>query len=272
MKILKTLAFLSLTLILHSGITATFAQCTWTGNTNTDWFTASNWVGGVLPLEADDIIIPGARSNFPDLTANRKMKSLTIESGGSITFSSGTATVNDGAVNNSGAIIVNGGTLFIQDGTGGILSNSGTITLSSGKIEVSSAATNLSGANFNQSGGTFKASNLTVAASSGVTFSTGTMAFESDITNSGTVTSSSGTLTLNGFIVNQTGSVFTVNGGDVEVKQEPSTSAGTINVISGNLFFNGKDLQNLSGGTLTQTGGTLRLDRLTNDGQVTASS
>jgi len=39
MKFRKTLAYLSLNLILLSGITATFAQSTWSGNTNTDWNT-----------------------------------------------------------------------------------------------------------------------------------------------------------------------------------------------------------------------------------------
>ncbi len=49
MKTLKTLAFLSLTLILLSGISATFAQTIWTGNTNTDWSTASNWSPSFAP-------------------------------------------------------------------------------------------------------------------------------------------------------------------------------------------------------------------------------
>jgi hypothetical protein len=272
MRFYRTLALFVLILTLLTCITTTLAQRLWTGNTNTDWGTASNWSPAFLPGDDEDIIIPGVRPNYPILLVGRKMKSLTIESGGTITFTGGTTTVDVGAVNNSGTIIVNGGTLDIKDGTVGTLSNSGTITLSRGQLKVASLATNLAGANFNHSGGTFEANNLTVNASSNVTFSTGTMAFNSDITNSGTVTSSSGTLTLNGLIANQSGAIFTVNGGDVEVKQEPSTNEGTINVMTGNLFFNSKDLQNLSGGTLAQTGGTLQLDHLYNDGQVTASA
>jgi len=269
MRFYRTLALSVFLLVLLTSVTTTLAQRTWTGNTNTDWGNASNWSPVSIPADADDIIIPGSKSHYPVLLVNRKMRSITIESGASITFTGGTATVDDGEVNNSGTVIVNGGILDIKGGT---LSNSGTITLSSGQLKVANIATNLPGSNFNQSGGTFESSNLTVNASSNLTFSTGTMVFKSDITNSGTVTSSSGTITLDGLIANQTGAVFTVNGGDVEVKQEPSTNAATINVISGNLFFNGKDLQNLSGGTLTQTGGTLRLDHLTNNGQVTASA
>ena len=177
------------------------------------------------------------------------MNSLTVNSGGSITFQASTATIDGGAVSNAGTILINGGTLDIKNATGN-LTNSSSLTISSGQLKVGGTFTNNLSSNFIVSGGT----------------TTG------NITNYGTVTSSSGTAVLNGLIANQTGGLLNINGGSLEIKQEPSTNAGSITVSSGNLFFNGKDLDNLNGGTITQTGGTIRLDHLTNSGQVTASS
>jgi len=250
MNFIKALAFSTLIFIIYSNINSTFAATkTWLGGTSTNWGTASNWSGGTLPGEADDIIIPSGCTYYPIILNNRKAKSITVNSGGSITFQAGTFTVDGGAVSNSGTLLVNGGTLDIKNATGN-LTNSGSVTNSSGQLKVGNTLTNNSGYNFYFTGGTISA----------------------NITNYGTVTSSSGTSILNGIIANQSGATLNINGGTLEIKQEPSTNAGSINVSSGTLFFNGKDLNNLSGGTITQTGGSIQLDHLTNSGQVTASS
>jgi hypothetical protein len=231
------------------GFNTTFAaNKSWTGSVSTSWAEAGNWNPSGVPADADDIIIPSSCTYYPIILNNRKAKSITINTGGSITFQSGTFTVNGGGVSNSGSMLISGGTLDIQNATGNLI-NSGSLTISSGQLKVGNTFTNNAGYNFYVSGGTITA----------------------NITNYGTVTSSSGSSLLNGIIANQSGSTVNINGGNLEVTKEPSTNAGTISVSSGTLFFNGKDLNNLSGGTITQTGGSIELDHLTNSGQVTAS-
>jgi hypothetical protein len=48
----------------------------WTGATNTDWFTASNWFCGSVPDENTDVIIGPLLPNYPVLTANTAVRSL----------------------------------------------------------------------------------------------------------------------------------------------------------------------------------------------------
>jgi len=88
MKTLKTLAFLSLTLILLSGVTANFAATkTWAGNT-TDWNTASNWNPSSLPTSNDDVIIPTSPSggNMPFISSGSyTISSLEIQASAILT-------------------------------------------------------------------------------------------------------------------------------------------------------------------------------------------
>jgi len=53
----------------------------WTGNTSTNWFTASNWSCGTVPDQYTDVIINGASPNNPVLTANTAIRSIRILSG-----------------------------------------------------------------------------------------------------------------------------------------------------------------------------------------------
>ncbi|KGL61993.1 T9SS type A sorting domain-containing protein [Polaribacter sp. Hel1_85] len=74
----------------------------WTGTTNTDWSTDSNWLDGSAPIATDNVVIPnvtnkpvvssstGAVAN--DITIDAS-SSVTVESGGSLIIE-GTATVN----------------------------------------------------------------------------------------------------------------------------------------------------------------------------------
>ncbi len=74
----------------------------WTGATNTNWATASNWSPNAVPLSSDNLIIPnvankpvissstGAIANNITIDAN---SSITVESGGSLIIN-GTAAIN----------------------------------------------------------------------------------------------------------------------------------------------------------------------------------
>ncbi len=66
---------------------------TWTGTTDSDWDTGSNWNGGGVPCYMMDIEIPGSATNFPDITATNKCRDLTMDAGAEITIES-TGTFN----------------------------------------------------------------------------------------------------------------------------------------------------------------------------------
>jgi len=86
------------------GTVATFTTTGkgWTGATDTDWATASNWSPATIPLNSDNVVIPnvtnkpiissstGAVANDITIDAN---SSLTVNSGGTLIIN-GTATVN----------------------------------------------------------------------------------------------------------------------------------------------------------------------------------
>jgi len=55
---------------------------TWTGATNSEWFTAGNWTDGV-PGATTLVTIPGALTNYPTLLSATTISSITINDGGS---------------------------------------------------------------------------------------------------------------------------------------------------------------------------------------------
>lgn len=78
----------------------------WTGSTDTDWETATNWGGGV-PTSSKDVIIPNVTGDDPsvsgDATTPSECNNLTIETGGVLTISADKAlTVSGTFTNNAG--------------------------------------------------------------------------------------------------------------------------------------------------------------------------
>ena len=89
------------------------AQITWTGTTDADWGTASNWEGGSVPGASDDVIIPAtSQSNYkaPTITsdASFEVNNLTVAESGRLEIGgeSATLTVN-GFTENGGLIRAN---------------------------------------------------------------------------------------------------------------------------------------------------------------------
>jgi hypothetical protein len=102
-----------------------YGTTTWTGTTNTDWATATNWTAG-LPDEAKNVTII-ATTNQPIIASNISIKSLTLNASTSLTVTSGfNLTAIDAIINE------NGGTLIIENNANLIqvnnVSNSGTGT------------------------------------------------------------------------------------------------------------------------------------------------
>lgn len=53
----------------------------WTGYSNSDWFTSTNWEPQVVPTMADDVVIPPGRTNYPTISSGSPLfNSLIIQS------------------------------------------------------------------------------------------------------------------------------------------------------------------------------------------------
>lgn len=61
-----------------------FTPLTWTGTTDNDWATDSNWSSGTAPIASDDIIIPNGLTNYPTVTSAVTINTITINSGASL--------------------------------------------------------------------------------------------------------------------------------------------------------------------------------------------
>ncbi len=57
---------------------------TWTGNTNNDWSTATNWSSELLPSSSSDVLIPNGLSDYPTISSATTVNSISIESGASL--------------------------------------------------------------------------------------------------------------------------------------------------------------------------------------------
>ena len=94
---------------------AIVAPITWTGSTDSDWATGTNWDGGSVPTATDNVIIASASTN-PVINEDITINDLTINSGGSLTMSSGNLQANGDFVNNGG-FQVNSGASFVLMGS-----------------------------------------------------------------------------------------------------------------------------------------------------------
>ncbi|MEI7503735.1 MAG: fibronectin type III domain-containing protein, partial [Paludibacter sp.] len=147
----------------------TISTITWSGGTSTNWTTASNWTGGVLPGINDKVSIPTGKTvviavgstisvnsitiaGTGKLTNNGTLNVVTQNSDNAIAFSSG----NTASFDNEGTLTLNTSAGFNNiigtGGTAGLVFN-GTVNIIAGatKSVISasgSSATTLSGAGF----------------------------------------------------------------------------------------------------------------------------
>lgn len=101
---------------------------TWTGATDTNWSTTTNWLSGSVPTESADVIIP-ATSNQPIIAGNVTVSSLTINNGATLLVVSG----NNLTVS---TIVTNSGTLTLQNNANLLQSSSAISNHNSGNIVV----------------------------------------------------------------------------------------------------------------------------------------
>jgi len=194
---LRTLIVISCLLVsqlLHA------ATKTWTGATNTNWSTGSNW-GGTAPAAGDIANIPGGLSNYPVINSSVSITTVNINSSGSgasITVTTGGTFSVSGllTVNANGTFTVNAGTVSLSG-----ITASGSVVVSGGTITTDVNIILNNGSTLNQSGGLIHLAS-----------STGANPTDNLIINTGaTLTQSNGTLHIKDFAAgggtfNQTGS------------------------------------------------------------------
>ncbi len=88
---------------------------TWTGITNTDWTTASNWDNG-LPNSNIDAVISNTTNN-PIINSEISVANLTIDSNASLTINSSASLSVKNNLTNNGTFIANSGASLIAEGT-----------------------------------------------------------------------------------------------------------------------------------------------------------
>ncbi|OAB28600.1 hypothetical protein SAMN05444395_101278 [Flavobacterium fryxellicola] len=84
---------------------------TWIGNISSNWNTAANWCGGILPSSTTDVIITSTSTNQPLLGSNQSVRNVTISSGATLSLT-GTTTLNvRGNWDNKGTFVPNSSTV-----------------------------------------------------------------------------------------------------------------------------------------------------------------
>ncbi len=87
---------------------------TWTGTTNTDWNTASNWSNNKVPDSSVNVIIPSGITNYPSIatgsTANN-VSCLTVNAGATLTINDNAVLYTTGSVTVNGLVAGNGNVL-----------------------------------------------------------------------------------------------------------------------------------------------------------------
>jgi Zn-dependent metalloprotease len=61
----------------------------WTGAVNTDWFNAQNWSCGVAPSSNSDVLVEAGKSNYPIITSDISVRSITVCTGARIEVAPG---------------------------------------------------------------------------------------------------------------------------------------------------------------------------------------
>ncbi|MCX6276179.1 MAG: hypothetical protein NTV09_13340, partial [Bacteroidetes bacterium] len=224
-----------LTIILLSSFLSFATSYTWNGNTNTHWYTSTNWSPGGIPGSGDNVTISGgAGANNLLMDSSKTVTTFTI-SADSIDVGADTLTITSTAT-------FSGGRIFSSTG-GHVKVNSTVTTTFSGTVfnvtlNISSNALLFSGSTFN---------NTLTAVKNGTSSDNGTgnNIFNGSVTltNSGTGNLVLSNSTSSPDTFNSTLTVSATNSGGVYLAHQ-----GADNVFNGNVTFStGKVFSNTYG-------------------------
>ncbi len=208
--------------------------CLWTGATNSNFATTTNWSGcaGVAPQPADDVSVDGTVTLNANTGATITVKSLTIKS----TYTKSVSQNSSTPIHLTGSFSIAGGTFAAS---------------SSSTVQVDGTMT--------ASGGTFTSNGSTVTATGGLTVSGGAFSGNSSTLTVGSLTVSSGTFTggsaqvLIGGTLSLTGGTFTATSNTTQIGGAFSrTSGNTFDANGGTMLFSATTAQShtFSGATM----------------------
>tara|TARA_R110002110_G_scaffold53787_4_gene154892 strand:- start:210 stop:3437 length:3228 start_codon:yes stop_codon:yes gene_type:complete len=83
----------------------------WSGATNTNWDTTTNWSLGSIPLGTTDVLITNT-ANKPAASSNISVKSLVLNSGAALTVTGNVTTVNPIILESGSSLITKNSTVF----------------------------------------------------------------------------------------------------------------------------------------------------------------
>ena len=148
---------------VRSALLATTALCaiaspqmasgqTWTGATNNDWSTGTNWSTNAAPTAADPATMTGAGANQPVLTAASAANTLTMDgsvvpAGNTLNLNAQTLTLTTGLTMSAGSIVGAGsvttaGTYSLSGGAiSSTLAGAGSATVTGGSVNLAGANT-----------------------------------------------------------------------------------------------------------------------------------
>jgi hypothetical protein len=95
-------------------VTVNSCTFTWTGSADTDWNNGSNWNIGFAPDGTDDAIIPSGTPHMPVIISTTNIRSITINSGASLTLNAGSIFNVFGNIIDNGTFTDNGATTVFQ--------------------------------------------------------------------------------------------------------------------------------------------------------------
>ncbi|PCI96942.1 MAG: hypothetical protein COB15_08770 [Flavobacteriales bacterium] len=126
-------------------VSSLFAQnkITWTGNTDANWGTTSNWSTNTVPTSADTVNFPSGVSIDPVLDVDRDVSSITFGNGETLDLSNNTLTVKGDWTNNGCTFVGSTGKIRFAGSTP--QSISGIQTLNDVEIDNSSGVNIVSG-------------------------------------------------------------------------------------------------------------------------------
>jgi autotransporter-associated beta strand protein len=258
----------------------------WSGGTSTDWNTATNWSGGLVPTGGNAVINNGGSGNIATISATLSVtpNDIDIRNGSRLDHTAGTAGTNGGAwmfvgQDNSAGTYNLANTGSAGAGITGFAQGSGSLN-ATGNLLVGAFGDNRTGTVRVNTSGTLAISNeLFIGDSQN---STGNFLLESGtvtVNNKifvgnnkaiGTITMSGGTITKTGgdetFVGRDQGTgTITQSGGTLTLNHnlyvgQSSGSTGTYNISSGANLNVGRDFvigRESGNGTLNMTGGTI---------------
>ncbi len=156
----------------------------WTGATNTDWNTNSNWCANTKPTNTTDAIIPVvSNGRYPDVNAAAAARDIIVSTGAYITLSGNTLSVYRD-INTLGTFPGSGGTLLLR-GTGQQTLSGNDLTLTNLSVNNTSASQIILTKNVTVTG------TLTLTAGT-INASGRTLTLGADVNNRGTLTYTAG--------------------------------------------------------------------------------